>query len=81
MHGGRAPTYPEAMDAASDPRRLAGAFRFIGELSSVAAECARRDEWSDELTTRRKLRAEVVANARPELVLSVSKGRPARKAL
>jgi hypothetical protein len=61
------------MNAASDPRRLAGALRFVAELSSVAAESVRDGAWRDELTTRRKLREEVAA-AGP-------RRRPARKAL
>jgi hypothetical protein len=66
MRGGRAAAYPWIMNPASDPRRLAGALRFVAELSSVAAECARGDGWNDELTARRKLREEVVAVASPQ---------------
>jgi hypothetical protein len=61
------------MNAASDPRRLAGALRFVAELSSVAAESVRAGAWRDDLTTRRKLREEVAA--------AVTRRRPARKAL
>jgi hypothetical protein len=54
----RAPTYPWSMDAVPDPRRIAGALRFVVELSAVAAECARADAANDELTVRRRLRDE-----------------------
>ncbi len=49
------------MNASSDPQRFAGALRFVAELSSVAAECARSGAWTDELTVRRRLREDVPA--------------------
>lgn len=61
------------MDAALDPRRISGALRFVAELSAVAAECARADEGTDELTARRRLRDEAVP--------AVNRGRTVRKAL
>jgi len=45
------------MEPTSDRQRLAGAFRFVSELSSVAAECADSAAWTDELTARRRRRA------------------------
>lgn len=63
MLGERARTYPSSMDAVPDPRRIAGALRFVTELSAVAAECARTDGWHDELTARRRLRDEAAPAA------------------
>jgi len=45
------------MNATFDRQRIAGAFRFLAELSAVAEECAASGVWSDELTTRRRQRA------------------------
>jgi len=61
------------MNDSSDPRRLAGAVRFVAELSAVAAECARTGAWADELTARRRLRDDVTPAA--------TRDRSARKAL
>jgi hypothetical protein len=44
------------MNATSDDRRVAGALRFLAELSSVAADCAATGVWDDELTARRRQR-------------------------
>jgi hypothetical protein len=44
------------MDATSNDRRVAGALRFLAELSSVAADCAATGVWDDELTARRRQR-------------------------
>lgn len=35
---------------------MAGALRFLAELSSVAADCAATGVWDDELTARRRQR-------------------------
>jgi hypothetical protein len=45
------------MEPTPDRQRLAGAFRFVSELASVATECAGSSAWSDELTARRRRRA------------------------
>jgi hypothetical protein len=44
------------MNATLDRQRIAGAFRFVAELSAVAEECAATGAWSDELTARRRQR-------------------------
>jgi len=44
------------MDSTTENRRVAGAMRFLAELSSVAAECAATGVWDDELTARRRQR-------------------------
>jgi hypothetical protein len=44
------------MDSTTESRRVAGAMRFLAELSSVAAECAATGVWDDELTARRRQR-------------------------
>ncbi|HYW53335.1 MAG TPA: hypothetical protein VFF00_05035 [Candidatus Elarobacter sp.] len=44
------------MNATSDNRCVAGALRFLAELSSVAEECAATGVWDDELTARRRQR-------------------------
>ncbi len=44
------------MNATSDSRRVAGALRFLAELSAVAEECAAAGVWDDELTARRRQR-------------------------
>jgi hypothetical protein len=45
------------MEPTPDRQRLAGAYRFVSELASVAAECAGSSAWTDELTARRRRRA------------------------
>ncbi|HEY0393704.1 MAG TPA: hypothetical protein VGD01_04350 [Candidatus Elarobacter sp.] len=44
------------MNATSNDRCVAGALRFLAELSSVAADCAATGVWDDELTARRRQR-------------------------
>jgi hypothetical protein len=46
------------MNATSDNRRVAGALRFLAELSAVAEECAAAGVWDDELTARRRQRVD-----------------------
>ncbi|MDB5073594.1 MAG: hypothetical protein JWM87_4705 [Candidatus Eremiobacteraeota bacterium] len=46
------------MNATSDNRRVAGALRFLAELSAVAQECAAAGVWDDELTARRRQRVD-----------------------
>lgn len=48
------------MNASSDSRRVAGALRFLAELSAIAAECAEAGVWDDELTVRRRQRESVL---------------------
>jgi hypothetical protein len=44
------------MNATSDGRCVAGALRFLAELSSLATDCAATGVWDDELTARRRQR-------------------------
>ena len=48
------------MNASPDSRRVAGALRFLAELSAIAAECAEAGVWDDELTARRRQRESVL---------------------
>lgn len=57
------------MDSTTEARRVAGALRFLAELSSVAAECAATRVWDDELTARRRQRGDVRAADRRTEVL------------
>lgn len=52
------------MDATADSRRVAGALRFLAELS-VMAECAGAWVWDDELTARRRLREDARFDGEP----------------
>lgn len=52
----RAVRYGWSMKATSDSRRVAGALRFLADLSVVAEECAAAGVWDDELTARRRQR-------------------------
>jgi hypothetical protein len=45
------------MNAPIDRNNLAGAARFIAELSAVAHDCAATGAWTDELSDRRRRRA------------------------
>ena len=46
------------MNATSDNRRVAGALRFLAELSALAEDCAAAGVWDDELTARRRQRVD-----------------------
>jgi hypothetical protein len=61
------------MNESPDPRRLAGALRFVAELSAVAAESAHSGAWNDDLAVRRRRRDEITTAVTPRRV--------ARKAL
>jgi hypothetical protein len=67
MEADRPLRYRWPMEATSNGRRVAGALRFLAELSSVAADCAATGVWDDELSARRRQRGDARAEIREEL--------------